>query len=144
MLISAADSCAGLPAEPTPLPGYPWTLRLAGAGRSCPAVEIFEHGVLIDVVTATRVARLHLRGARAASGSAGPCALAWGRMPAAGGLPAVEFRARGWRSAAVPASPFLAADWLWIAVADGVFAAVTVTAAGTGYRCRVMSPGRRP
>lgn len=147
MVIAAPDFGAGLPAVPaeqTPLSGYPWTLRLARAGRSGPAVEIYEHGVLIDVVTATSVARLFVRGARAGSGPAGPCALAWGRMPEAGGLPAVEFRPRCWRGSAVPASPVLAVGWLWIAIVNGRLAAVTVTVAGTTYRCRVTTRGGRP
>jgi hypothetical protein len=146
MPITAPDSGAVLPgvsADPTPLPGYPWTLRLAGAGRDRAAVEIYENGELIDVVTGTPVARLYLRGARAGSGPAGPCALAWGRTPAAGGPPVISFRGRGWRSPAVQASPFLVAGWLWVALAEGPASAVTVTVAGVAYRCRVMTRGVR-
>jgi hypothetical protein len=147
MLISAPE-CGALVqatgAETTHLADCPWTLRLAGASGSCPAVEIYEHDVLIDVVTATAVARLHVRGARSASGPSGPCALAWGRMPATGGLPVVEFRARGWRRPAVPFSRFLPADWLWIAHAHGRVRAVAVTVAGTTRRYRVLARSDRP
>ena len=63
------------------VPGlFPWTIRLAGPQSAWPALEVYEAGTLLDVISSTRLLVSLLRGARAGDGTAGPCALAWGRL----------------------------------------------------------------
>jgi len=120
--------------------GDPWSVRLAGAGTACPALELYEAGDLLDVVTATSVARTLLRGARATGSAAGPRAVAWGRVPASGLPPDVRFAGR--RAAAQPAAVFLPGSWCWIAVADG--RCTTVTASTGEESARRRLDRRRP
>ena len=62
----------------------PWSVRLAGVRSACPALELYEADVLLDVVSATRIAPQSLRGARSFACAAGRYALAWGRLPGPG------------------------------------------------------------
>ncbi|HSZ46450.1 MAG TPA: hypothetical protein VK823_13995 [Streptosporangiaceae bacterium] len=133
---------AGSPVRAPELPGYPWSVRLAGPGSACPALEIYEGGDLIDIVSSTRIAVRHLRGARTAAGYAGPRVLAWGRMPATGTCPEVEFGARRRRGGVQAASVIAIVSWCWVALAEGSFATVTVRAPAAVLRQRVA--GGRP
>lgn len=108
--------------------GDPWWVRLAGARSACPALELYEAGELIDVISATSVAGVLLRGARATAATAGRRAVAWGRLPATGIPPDVWFSPRRGRAQPRSGTVFLPAAWCWVAVADGPFAAVTVRA----------------
>jgi hypothetical protein len=119
------------------LPGDPWSIRLAGATSACPAIELYEAGDLVDVISATPVALRQLRGARAAAGSTGPRALAWGRLPAAGCCPEVEFSQGAWRANVRRATVIQVTTWCWLAVADGRYAAVTVRIADGRLRRRL-------
>jgi hypothetical protein len=114
------------------LPGRPWVVRLAGRQSPFPALEIYHAAVLLDVVSSTRLVAPLLRGARASDGPAGPCALAWGRMPATGTYPAVEFAFGRYRPGSQPGTVLRLTSWCWLAVADGRFDGVAVC---SGDRC---------
>jgi hypothetical protein len=125
-------------AEPTlVLPGRPWAVRVAGSRSAWPAVEVYQAEDLLDVVSSTRLAAVLLRGARAAEGGAGPCVLAWGRMPVTGASPEVEFiLGRRWRYSQ-PGTVLRLTSWCWLAVADGRFDRVAVQSADTGFIARI-------
>lgn len=110
------------------LPGRPWAVRLAGGDSACPALEIYSAGVLLDVVSSTRLDAPLLRGTREADGGAGPCALAWGRLPMSGAAPEVEFSRGRMRSSRMPGTVLETISWCWLAVADGSFERVAVRA----------------
>jgi hypothetical protein len=120
------------------LPGCPWTFRLAGSRSACPALELYEAGHLIDIVSSTRVAVSVLRGARAAASEPGGHVLAWGRMPVTGHCPQVSFVGRGWRPDAQVATVAQVTSWCWIAVAEGSFAAATARTPAGLLRCRIV------
>jgi hypothetical protein len=123
--------------DPAWLPGYPWTFRLAGPHSVCPALELYEVGDLIDIVSSTRIAASHLRGARAAAAESGERALAWGRMPETGSCPQVRFIEPGWRRGTRAATVSQVTAWCWVAVADGSFGAVTARTPAGLLRCRI-------
>jgi hypothetical protein len=131
-------SGTGLLGEAARLPGCPWTFRLAGPRSACPALELYEAGNLIDVVSSTRIAASHLRGARAAAGESGERVLAWGRIPDTGNCPQVRFIERGWRRGSRAATAAQVTTWCWIAVADGSFGAVTARTPAGLLRCRMV------
>lgn len=127
--ISGADGQLACPL------GDPWSIRLAGASSGCPAVELYEAGELVDVISATAIAQPLLRGARTAADGGSTRAIAWGRVPAAGELPSVGFARRPRRGAWAPAAVLLPVGWCWLAVADGRFTGVLLrTAAGSVRR----------
>ncbi len=115
----------------------PWSYRVAGAASSRPAVELYESGSLIDVVSSARLSPQLLRGARAANIPAGPRVLAWGRIPLAGGLPAVYFGRGRMRRFRVEAPLIAISGWCWLAIADGRFDAVTVQCGRAGVRSQL-------
>jgi hypothetical protein len=119
--------------------GDPWSIRLAGASSACPAIELYEAGELVDVISATAIARPLLLGARTSTGRGGPRAIAWGRVPATGELPSVGFARRPWRGPWTPATVLLPVDWCWLAVADGGFAGVLLRTAGGRVRRRLAA-----
>ena len=128
----------GLPGDELWLPGYPWTFRLAGPHSACPAVELYEAGHLIDVVSSTRVAVSLVRGARSAAGARGEGTIAWGRMPVTDSCPQVRFAERGFRRGSQAATAVQVTTWCWVAVADGSFAAATVRTSAGLFRCRIV------
>ncbi|MFE2106845.1 hypothetical protein ACFXAF_13375 [Kitasatospora sp. NPDC059463] len=128
-------------------PGGPWSVRTvpAGRGRGRAALEVYEHGELVDVVVATRLGRGLLRGARAWAGAGTGAGgrrrprhgLAWGRLPHGGAVPAVGFT--GGRLLRLPGRPapvvaaaevVTVAGRFWLAWAEGVFDGVLVEAPG--------------
>ncbi len=121
------------------LPGRPWAVRLAGGHSACPALEIYSAGVLLDVVTSTRLDVPLLRGARTAHGEAGPCALSWGRLPISGASPQVEFSGRRLRPTRQPGTVLRVASWCWLAVADGRFDRVAVWSADRCVRTAIRT-----
>lgn len=129
MLAAVADQLRG---ESGSLAGrtcpsvWPWSYRIAGAGSARPAVELYESGSLIDVVSSARLSPQVLRGARVAQIPDGVRAAAWGRIPPSGGLPAVDFSRGRLRKVRVVAPVIEISDWCWLAIADGRFDAVTV------------------
>jgi hypothetical protein len=123
------------------LPGRPWAVRLAGGQSASPALEIYSAGVLLDVVSSTRLDAPLLRGAQAAHGEAGPCALSWGRLPMSGGRPEVEFSLRRLLRTRQAGTVLKVTSWCWLAVADGRFGRVAVWSADRCVRARIR-PGR--
>jgi hypothetical protein len=119
------------------LPGRPWAVRLAGGHSARPALEVYQAGDLLDVVSSTRLAPALLRGARAAEGGAGPCVLAWGRMPAIGASPEVEFTLGRRRPFSQPGTVLRLTSWCWLAVADGRFDRVAVRSGEGCVRTRI-------
>jgi hypothetical protein len=117
--------------------GDPWSVRLAGRGSACPALELYEAGELLDVISATTLVRPLLRGGRAVLTAAGPRAIAWGRLPASGTRPRVSFGPRRRRADPVPAAVLLPAHWCWVAISDGRFGRVMVRAGDQGRRRRL-------
>ncbi|MFE6870339.1 hypothetical protein ACFVFS_27770 [Kitasatospora sp. NPDC057692] len=131
-------------------PVGPWSVRSVPAGRGRrAALEVYEHGELVDVVVASRLGRGLLRGARAWAGAAsgsrsGPGGrrsvrhgLAWGRLPDGGAAPAVGFtrggllRLPGRHSPVVTAGEVVTvAGEFWLAWAEGVLDGVLVEAPG--------------
>ena len=107
--------------------GGVWSARLAGARSACPALELYEAGALIDVVSATRMAPQLLRGARAVALGPGQRVLAWGRRPP-GEEVVVEFSRGRLRRDERPATVVELTPWCWLAVADGRFSRVDVRA----------------
>ncbi|MFC5910302.1 hypothetical protein [Streptacidiphilus monticola] len=65
----------------------PWSVRLARGTRGRSALEVYNRGLLVDVLVDAQLARRVLRGARRGEGTA----LAWGLRTPDGGLPAVRF-----------------------------------------------------
>ncbi|WP_380285052.1 hypothetical protein [Kitasatospora purpeofusca] len=143
----AFDGLGGLGAPRGPV--GPWSVRSVPAGRGRrAALEVYEHGELVDVLVAARLGRGLLRGARAWAGAGAGAGgrrrarhgLAWGRLPHGGGAPAVGFT--GGRLLRLPGrpSPVVAAGEVvtvagefWLAWAEGVFDGVLVeTADGAG------------
>jgi hypothetical protein len=118
-------------------PGRPWAVRLAGGDSAFPALEVYEAGVLLDVVISTRLAALLLRGTRAADGRAGPCAVAWGRLPVTGASPEVEFALGRRRPYSQPGAVLRLTSWCWLAVADGRFDRVAVRSGDGCVRARI-------
>ncbi|MFF7457308.1 hypothetical protein [Kitasatospora sp. NPDC008115] len=125
-------------------PGGPWSVRGVPTGRGRrAALEVYEHGELVDVLVAARLGRGLLRGARAWSGTGAGGrrrprqGLAWGRLPQGGAVPAVGFT--GGRALRLPGRPapvvaagevVTVAGEFWLAWAEGVFDGVLVEAAG--------------
>jgi hypothetical protein len=136
--------CAWRQDQPGPalvLPGRPWAVRLAGGHSPCPALEVYAAGVLLDVVSSTRLDAPLLRGTRVVDGGAGPCALAWGRLPMSGATPVVDFsRGRRWPNPR-PAAVLKLTSWCWLAVADGHFSRVSVWSADRSVQAKIR-PGR--
>jgi hypothetical protein len=117
----------GSPSSGGPLPGRPWSVRLAGARSARPALELYEGGVLIDVVSSTPVAPQLVRGIRPVSHPGSQRVLAWGRLPAPGAHIGVEFSSRpGRRRAVTTATVIEITPWCWLAVDDGRFDRVAV------------------
>lgn len=122
-------------------PDRPWSFRLAGAQSAWPALEVYEAGELLDVVSSTRLAARLLRGGRTAASGAGHRALAWGRLPRPGARLEVEFSRRGRRRGepAATVRPLVTevTSWCWVAVACGRFDRVTVQSGGGCLRLRL-------
>jgi hypothetical protein len=136
-------SAAEQDTEPTVVvPGQPWAVRLAGRRSAWPALEVYQAGALLDVVSSTRLAAALLRGARAAEGEAGPCVLAWGRMPVSGASPEVEFTLGRRGPHSWPGTVLRPTSWCWLAVADGRFDRVAVQSGDSSVTARIRQ--RRP
>ena len=122
------------------LPGTPWSVRVAGGPQARPSLEVYAHGILLDVLVATPLSPAVLGGACRSSCAGGPVSVAWGRLPAGGRPVTVEFSTRGLRARTQRAEAAELGWWFWIALADGDFTAVTVTHPGGRERCRVRRP----
>jgi hypothetical protein len=126
---------------------WPWSYRIAGPASRWPAVEVYEAGSLLDVVSRTRLAAQLLRGARTVRSVDGRRVFAWGRLPLSGDVVSVEFSRGPWRKfrrnapvvGVVEASAVQVATWCWLAVADGPYDAVTVRCGGMAIRSRLWA-----
>jgi hypothetical protein len=131
MPTTSLDQNAACPAcqpDTSPLRGTPWSIRLAGACSARPALEFYEACSLLDVVSSTPVAPQLVRGARAASQAGRQRVLAWGRLPASPAGIAVAFTSGIiWRRA-LQAEVIEITSWCWLAIADGRFDRVVVSA----------------
>ncbi|MGX4737348.1 hypothetical protein [Kitasatospora griseola] len=100
----------------------PWSVRLR-AGRR-PAMEVYEHGELLDVVVESSLGDAQLRGARrgrAGGPDEGSVSCAWGRWPPGATPRPVLFRAGGLRRRAVQPDVVRTAGRFWFASAAGEF-----------------------
>ena len=119
------------------LPGRPWAVRLAGRDSASPALEVYQAAVLLDVVSSTSLEAPLLRGVRAAEGGAGPCALAWGRLPVTGAGTEVEFSLGRRRLTSKPGKVLKLTSWCWLAIADGRFDRVAVASGDRPVRLKI-------
>jgi hypothetical protein len=145
VIVSRPLAPAAAAAEPStdlggglPLPGAPWSLRLARGTRGRPALEVYENGTLLDVMVATPLAAEVLRGARRARRGGRYRALAWGRLLPDGAAVSVTFRRGRIRTASSAAAVTEIGTRFWIAAADGQFGWVSI-GYGPAVRC---SPAR--
>jgi hypothetical protein len=130
------------PAADGSTPGAPWSIRLAGARSARPALELYEDGVLLDVVSSTPVAPQLVRGARTATQNGCQRVIAWGRLPPAGPDVAVEFCRGAIRCHCLPAAVIKIYGWCWLAVAEGQFDKAIVRSGGRHQRHR-LAGGQR-
>jgi hypothetical protein len=111
--------------------GTPWSTRAAAGPDGRAALEIYESGLLIDVMVARSLGQQILRGTRAARWPGRSGTVAWGCLPANGDIPAVVFTRRHGRPPIDAAEPVVVGAFFWFALADKRFASVTVTRRGT-------------
>jgi len=133
----ALDTAAGPDRGPGwPASSGPWSVRpRSGRGRRA-ALEVYEHGELVDVLVESRLGRALLRGARRYGGGAryggGRATSAWGRLPVGGELPEVAFLGRGPWGRPVPVEVIPIAGRFWFAVTEGAFPRVWLRPAEGG------------
>ncbi|MCX4749105.1 hypothetical protein OG455_26955 [Kitasatospora sp. NBC_01287] len=118
----------------------PWSIRLTVSHGGRPALEVYEHGLLIDVLVASTLSGELLRGTRRSTAGLPPGGLAWGRVAEGGEVPVVDFTS-GWLRPSRRAAEVLKVDGgFWLAWAPGPIAeAVVHRADGRTERLR---PGR--
>ena len=136
--VSGSTQCVTGSGRGRPLPGAPWSLRLARGTGGRAALEVYEHGTLLDVVVATPLAAELLRGARRAQCGGRYRAMAWGRLLSDRAAVSVTFRRGRIRPALSVAEVTEIGASFWVAVADGHFGRVCV---GYGHADR-CSPAR--
>ncbi|MBB4923120.1 hypothetical protein [Kitasatospora kifunensis] len=135
----------------------PWSIRLTGGGAR-PALEVYEHGELIDVLVASSLSEDLLRGARRfdgggwadgegraddtgwAGGTGGAAGFAWGRLSADGSAPTVAFTGARLRRSWRPAEVVEVGDDFWLAWAPGPL--VDVLARRSDGGTERLRPGR--
>jgi hypothetical protein len=121
-----------------PLLDSPWSVRFGRGTRGRIALEVYNGGLLLDVLVARPLAADVLRGARHGGAPGTPSVLAWGHLPPDGVPPAVWFsrRHREPRTAEAVA----AAGEFWVALAEGGYAhAHAVRADGVTQRLRIRA-----
>jgi hypothetical protein len=116
---------------------WPWSYRISGALLSSPAVELYEAGSLVDVVSSTRLDVPVLRGARSLRIAGSRHVVAWGRLPLTQGELTVEFSAGRLRVSRHAVAPVRLTSWCWMAVTCGRYDAVTVSVSSTTVRQRL-------
>ena len=121
-----------------PLLDSPWSVRFAHGTRGRVALEVYNAGLLLDVLVAQPLAADLLRGARRTVFNGRSSVLAWGHLPPDGIPPAVLLTRR--HRAPHAAEPSTGAGVFWIALAQGSFDRVTATHLdGTSERLRVRA-----
>jgi len=121
-----------------PLLDSPWSVRFGRGTRGRVALEVYNNGLLLDVLVAKPLAADVLRGARRGGHPGGASVLAWGHLPPDGAPPAVWFSQRHREPTA--AGTVTAAGEFWVARADGCYQHVTaVRLDGATQRLRVRA-----
>jgi len=112
--------------QPEPQRSGPWSVRTTQPRRGRVALEVYEHGELLDVMVASTLSTALLRGARRCVRGGRPAGFAWGRLPADGSLPSVAFTG-GWLSRSRRSARVVPlAGAFWLAWADGPCGGVLV------------------
>jgi hypothetical protein len=122
-----------------PLLDSPWSVRFAQGTRGRTALEVYNLGVLLDVLVAQPLAGDVLRGARRAQHNGRASVLAWGHLPPGGEPPAVTFSQR--HRLAGRAETVVAAGEFWIATVEGCFDRVTASTADGSVRSERIRAG---
>lgn len=131
--------------ESLPLLDSPWSVRFAQGTRGRIALEVYNAGLLLDVLVARPLAADLLRGARRTGGDGRPSVLAWGHLPPDGVPPELLFGQgrpgrRAGRRSEVRAEAVGTAGSFWLAVAEGCHDRVTaVRADGSSEKLRVRA-----
>ncbi|WP_042402808.1 hypothetical protein [Streptacidiphilus carbonis] len=121
-----------------PLLDAPWSVRFGLGTKGRTALEVYNAGLLLDILVARPLAADLLRGARRASPNGRPSVLAWGHLPPDGVPPAVVCSQRN--HTRKPAEAIPAAGAFWLATLEGCFDRVTVTRRdGASERLRVRA-----
>ena len=121
-----------------PLLDSPWSVRFGRGTRDRIALEVYNNGLLLDVLVARPLVADVLRGARRGERDGQPSVLAWGHLPVDGAPPAVAFSQK--RRPPQPAESIATAGTFWIALAPGTFDRVTATSSlGTTEQLRVRA-----
>jgi hypothetical protein len=110
-----------------PLADSPWSVRFARGTRGRVALEVYNNGLLLDVLVARPLAADVLRGARRGERDGQPSVLAWGHLPPDGAPPDVVLSRR--RGTPEAAGAVTAAGAFWVALSRGCFDRVGVTRA---------------
>jgi hypothetical protein len=113
-----------------PLLDSPWSVRFARGTRGRVALEVYNNGLLLDVLVARPLAADALRGARRGERDGRPSVLAWGHLPPDGAPPDVAFSRR--HGATEAAEAVTAAGAFWLALSHDCFDRVAVTRADGG------------
>jgi hypothetical protein len=118
-----------------PLLDSPWSVRFAQGTRGRRALEIYNNGLLLDVMVESTLAPHLLRGARRGAREGRRSVLAWGHVPLGEEPPKVVLGRTGTEVEAIAA-----AGGFWLALAEGDADRVTAHSAdGTVEQLRVRA-----
>jgi len=121
-----------------PLLDSPWSVRFGRGTRGRVALEVYNNGLLLDVLVARPLAADVLRGARRGGREGHPSVLAWGHLPPNGAPPDVRFSRRHRKP--VGAEPLRAGGEFWVAQVEGWYDHVSaVLPDGGRQRLRVRA-----
>ena len=120
-----------------PLLDSPWSLRLGRGTRGRTALEVYNNGLLLDVLVAKPLSADVLRGGRRGERDGRLSVLAWGHLPPDGAPPSVWFSQRH-REHSSPA--VAVAEDFWVALTEGSYDHVSAARPGGGsQRLRVRA-----
>jgi hypothetical protein len=108
---------AELSGTPLLLLDSPWSVRFGRGTRGRPALEIYNSGLLLDVLVAKPLAADVLRGARRGERNGRASVLVWGHLPADTVPPGVVLSQRHLEPCAP--EPVALAGLFWVALAEG-------------------------
>ena len=122
-----------------PLLDSPWSLRFGRGTRGRAALEVYNNGLLLDVLVAGPLSADLLRGGRRGERDGHLSVLAWGHLPPDGVPPAVWFSHRRHREPRA-AEAVGAAGTFWVALAEGRYDHVSAARTDGGVqRLRVRA-----